>query len=100
MSKFGRIPTRSRKTKYIELTAIKGLIREKKSSYEKLGKALGVSPNTVSNKINGYQLFDTVEIDTIADQLDIDAEKINHYFFPHLLSGATIKEYMAMHNVV
>ena len=88
--------TKTRKLKYIELTALKGLIREKKSSYAKLSEVLIIATNTFCHKINGYQMFDAVEIDTIADQLGIGADKINYYFFPHMLSGATIKEYVAM----
>lgn len=82
--------------KYIELTALKGLMREKKDSYERISKVLNIAPNTFCGKINGYQLFDCKEIDIIADRLDIDAEKITYYFFPHMLSGATLKEYRAM----
>jgi len=89
-----------RKLKYIELSALKGLIREKKSSYVKLSEVLGIATNTFCHKINGYQLFDCLEVDILADQLDIEADKINYYFFPHMLSGATIQEYVAKTSVV
>lgn len=89
-----------RTVKYLELTALKGLIREKKSSYKKLSEAINNATNTFCHKINGYQMFDCLEIDIIANQLDIEANKINYYFFPHMLSGATREEYIAMQKVV
>ncbi|MCO1599875.1 helix-turn-helix domain-containing protein [Desulfosporosinus nitroreducens] len=86
-----------RNQKYCELTAIKGLIREKKDSYAKISEALNIAPNTLCRKINGEQIFDCNEVDAIADRLEIDTDKILHYFFPHRLSGATLEEYLSKH---
>jgi hypothetical protein len=91
---------KNKRIQYLELAALKGLIREKKSSYKKLSEVLGIATNTFCDKINGYQLFDVKEVDVIADQLDIEQSKINYYFFPHKLSGATLKEYLTKKKVV
>lgn len=80
------------KLKYAELTALKGLIREKKESYEKVANVLDMAINTFYNKINGYGVFDNLESDIISNYLDITTELIPYYFFPHRLSNATKKD--------
>ena len=46
---------------------------------KKLAKELGVSENTLSDKLNGKRFFDTCAIDKICEILNIvdDAEKVN-----------------------
>jgi hypothetical protein len=94
-TKFKEVVTlskRSMKLKYMDLAALKGLVREKKESYEKVALVLNMAQNTFYNKINGYGVFDTKEIDIITTYLDIAPEMITYYFFPHMLSDATKKE--------
>lgn len=67
---------------YVELTALKGLLREKKTSYEKIAEFVGVATNTFSDKINGYSLFDAIEIDKVAEYFAIDVSEMGRYFSP------------------
>ncbi|KLU66715.1 hypothetical protein DEAC_c13830 [Desulfosporosinus acididurans] len=92
--------TKKKQQKYLELSALKGLIREKKSSYDKLSTELGITTNNFCDKINGFQLFDVKEVDTLSDLLDIKQTELNRYFFPHKLSGSTLKEYLSKKKVV
>lgn len=87
--------TTPRNQKYCELTAIKGLVREKKDSYAKVSEAINISPMSFCRKVNGEQVFDCLEINAIADRLDISPDKILHYFFPHLLRGETLEQYLS-----
>lgn len=66
---------------YRELVELKGLMREKKVTYEILAKHLEMSISALSNKINGKSVFDILEANTIAIFLDIPKEKIYVYFF-------------------
>ncbi len=68
--------------KYPELTALKGRIREKKSSYRKLAKALGIGTNTLSDKINGYYAFSCFEMEQLAEELEIEPKDIAKFFLP------------------
>lgn len=63
-----------------ELLELKGKIRENKTSYRELAKKIGMSTNTLSNKINGYSAFDIVEASQIADVLGIPPDKIAYFF--------------------
>ena len=69
---------------YNELTALKGLIREVKSSYRGLAKAIGISVNSLFLRMNGFYAFNTVEIMKIVNELDIAPEEVLKYFFPSL----------------
>lgn len=72
-----------------ELPALKGLIREKGTSYRKIANSIGIATATFSNKINGYACFDALEIDGICDELDIHENDAWKYFFPHRCSNYT-----------
>lgn len=80
---------KKKKQKYSVKSELKGLIRAKSSSYRKLAKVIGIAPNTLSDKINGYYAFGADEIDSIADELDIFERDIVKYFFPHRCSNYT-----------
>ena len=73
-----------------ELLELKGKIRENKTSYRELAKKIGMSTNTLSNKINGYSAFDIVEASQIADVLGIPPDKIA-YFLLKILRNATLE---------
>ena len=68
---------------YVELSALKGLIRERSSSYRVIAANLCIALPTFSNKINGHRAFNTIELDKIVDLLDIPPGSIGRYFFPH-----------------
>jgi lambda repressor-like predicted transcriptional regulator len=71
-----------KKRKYPELTALKGRIREKKSSYRKLAVTLGIGLNTLSDKINGFSAISGPEMEQIAETLEIDPQNIAMFFLP------------------
>lgn len=70
------------KRKYPELVALKGLIREKKTSYRELAAGLEIGVNTLSNKINGFYPFNGVEMENLATILDIDPKDVAKFFLP------------------
>jgi len=69
-------------SKYVELIALKGLLRERKTTYQKAAKILGMATNTFANRINGYSPFDAFEMDRLAEYFKIDTADIGKYFFP------------------
>jgi transcriptional regulator with XRE-family HTH domain len=77
--------------KYAELNALKGRIREKKSSYQSLSEKMGVSKNALNDKINGYSVFNIDEVGFLVEELDIPDREIIRYFFPHMLRNVTSK---------
>lgn len=68
-------------SKYRELVELKGILREKKISYEILAKHLKMSISALSNKINGKSVFDILEASKIAEFVGIAREEIPKYFF-------------------
>lgn len=71
--------------RYPELSALKGRIREKGSSYRELASAIGMSLNAFSDKINGFYVFSLSEAESIADYLDIGLADMGYIFFPTML---------------
>ncbi len=67
--------------KYRELVELKGLMREKKVNYRELSKQLSISISALSNKINGYTIFNILEVEKIVSILKIQPERICIYFF-------------------
>lgn len=67
--------------KYRELVELKGMLRQKKITYETLGKHLKMSISALANKINGKSVFNIVEINRIADFVGIPKDEIPKYFF-------------------
>lgn len=80
---------RKKRQKYSIKSDLKGLIRSRGSSYRKLAKIIGIASNTLSDKINGFYTFTADEIDSIADEFEIDEKDITKYFFPHRCSNYT-----------
>lgn len=77
--------------KYTPLNALKGLLKEKGYTYRKMAGIIGTAANTFSDKLNGFGLFDALEIDKMADVLGVDPKDIKKYFFPTKLRNATKK---------
>jgi transcriptional regulator with XRE-family HTH domain len=71
-----------KKRKYPELTALKGRIREKKTSYRKLASDMGIGLNTLSDKINGFYAINGPEMEQMATILEIEPRDIATYFMP------------------
>ncbi len=67
--------------KYRELVELKGILRQKKINYKTLANLLEISLSALSNKINGYSLFDILEVDKISKIINIKREEIVIYFF-------------------
>lgn len=80
-----------KKAKYTPLNSLKGLLKEKGFTYRKMAEILGTAANTFSDKLNGFGLFDALEIDKMADVLEVNPLDIRKYFFPVVLRNATRK---------
>ncbi|MFA6308607.1 MAG: DUF739 family protein [Clostridia bacterium] len=74
-----------KKRRYPILSALKGRIREKGTSYMKLANTIGSTSNAISNKINGYYSFNSDEMNNICNELEIENSEISKYFFPNRL---------------
>lgn len=66
--------------RYPTLYKIKGRIKEKGETYRTLSRKTGIKLNTLSDKINGYSLFDIVEAGNICIVLSIPPEQIPIFF--------------------
>jgi len=75
--------------RYYELSALKGLIREKGLSYRKISDSISIGVNTLCDKINGYYIMTADDIENICKELDIIPQDIPKYFFPNMLRNAT-----------
>jgi len=64
---------------------LKGKIREKGMTYRSLAPKVGMSYNTLSDKLNGHLAFDTDEINRIVAELNIKPNEIVRYFFPNMM---------------
>lgn len=78
--------------RYTPLNRLKGLLKEKGFTYRKMAEILNMSSNTFSDKLNGFALFDAIEISKMADILNVEPEDIKKYFFPTLLRISTKKK--------
>lgn len=67
--------------KYRELVELKGLLREKKKTYEEMASYLGLALSAFSNKINGKSIFNISEADKISKYVGIEKKDIDIYFF-------------------
>lgn len=81
--------TLKKKKRYPELTALKGIMLEKKITYAKMAQMLGVGITTLSDKINGFYSFDIEEVNKILNILDIGPNEIAKYFFPKMLRNVS-----------
>ena len=60
-----------KKQKAPELKELKKLLHRKNISYKRLSKRLNISVDAVNNKLNGYTLFNSIEILKISQFLNI-----------------------------
>lgn len=58
-----------------------GKMAEKGYNQTKLAKMLGISKNTFTNKVKGKATFNSIEIATLCNVLDISCEDIGEIFF-------------------
>lgn len=65
----------------MNLDKLKGKLKEKRLSYQKVAEILGVSTTTVSSKMNGETRFYLEEIRTLSEYLELsDEEKVKIFF--------------------
>lgn len=79
-------------TKYPELLALKGRMREKQKTYRGLSEKIGISLNTLNGRLNGHSVFNIDEVNDIAIELEIEPDEITKYFFPLMLRKETNEE--------
>lgn len=60
---------------------LKGKIIEGGLNYRKLAPLIGLSPKTLSRKINNKSDFSCEEIERICDALNIEPKDVGKYFF-------------------
>lgn len=65
----------------MNINKLLGLMAEKRISQRELAQKLGVSKNTINNKINGKGKFDTVEATKICEILEVTDPKIKIEIF-------------------
>ncbi len=70
-----------KKQKAPELKELKKLLHRKNISYKRLSKRLNISVDAVNNKLNGYTLFNSIEILKISQFLNIEKGNIFKYFW-------------------
>lgn len=66
--------------RYPTLYKIKGRVKEKGETYRTLSEKADINLNTLSDKINGYSLFDIEEVGRICVVLSIPREQIANFF--------------------
>lgn len=76
------------KPAYPELSALKGRIREMKSSYRILSEKIGCSTNTLYLMLNGFYAPSGEYVEKIASELEINPNDVVRYFFPNMLRNA------------
>lgn len=74
-----------KKQKYPVLNELKGKIRAENQTYRSLSEMTGISTGVLNNKLNGYSVFDSDEIELIVLALGIDPRDIVKFFLPNLL---------------
>ena len=60
-----------------------GRIKEVGLTQEKQSDEIGMSPPTLSHKLNGRVFFKQTEISDISEALSITGDQIGDYFFTH-----------------
>jgi len=69
-----------RKRKVNENTELKKLLRKKRYSYRVASKEIDISIANLNDKLNGYALFNPIEIKKLIGLLDINHNDIYKYF--------------------
>ncbi len=67
--------------KIFDYSKLRGRIREKFKTESAFGKAMSLSQNSISKKLNGHILFVQNEIDKAIMLLEIPDDEIRTYFF-------------------
>ena len=67
--------------KIFDYSKLRGRIREKFKTESAFGKAMNLSHNSLSKKLNGYIQFTQNEIDRAIMLLEIPDDEISTYFF-------------------
>lgn len=73
--------------RYPVLWELKAKIKESKMTYVKISKIANISVEALNNKINGYSLFNTKEIEILAEILEINQIEIVRIFLPKLMQN-------------
>ena len=60
---------------------LKGLIRAKGLTYDKVSQKTGIGISALNNKLNNVTKFNVQEVKKVADCLDIQSNEIVDYFF-------------------
>lgn len=64
----------------MEMLKLKGLLTEKKKTYEDCAKHLNISVTSFNEKINGRRSFSCWEATELAEFLDLSCEERSHIF--------------------
>ncbi len=65
---------------------LKGLLKEKKITYEIISRAMNITISSFSDKINGKSIFNIDEAKFIIDYLGIKTDMIPKYIFNILVA--------------
>lgn len=68
--------------RFPELKELKQLMKRKNLSYRRFSETIGISADSLNNKLNDYYSFRSDEVEKIVRILKISDENINIYFFP------------------
>lgn len=71
----------------MNLDKLKGVLREKRKTYEGSAKHLGISTTAFSNKMNGISRFYVEEINNLADYLGLSLNERIEIFLTSDLHG-------------
>ena len=70
----------------MNIQKLKGVLVEKKKTYEDCSKILNLSITGFSNKMNNKSKFNIVEINTLVRYLELDTELAIEIFFENQLA--------------
>jgi len=65
----------------MDFSKLRGRITEKFGTESKFAKAMGMSPRTLSMKLNGLREFKPSEIILALEKLELPVESVGEYFF-------------------
>lgn len=80
---------RKKREKGVELPELRGRIVAKKRGIKELAPKVGLAPNTLYIRLNGYGDFTGTEIFALCTELEIDKEDMVNYFFPQMFPKET-----------
>jgi len=66
------------------LDKLKGRLKEKRLTYRDFAGQMGMSPSTLTEKLNGRAAFDSVEMLDAIDILEIPESEMLGIFFPSI----------------